>query len=82
MKSKDPAKLPLQKRRKGFSPRAFVSLKRTFGSIPGYRLSSRPELRIPEGDEKWSGGTRCVVQATAILKMLRDDRTALPGCST
>jgi len=33
-------------------------------------LSSRPELLIPEGDEKWSGGTLCFVQATAMLKML------------
>jgi hypothetical protein len=35
-----------------------------------YGLSSRPELLIPEGDEKWSGGTLRFAQAAAILKML------------
>jgi hypothetical protein len=79
MKSKDLAKLPLPKRRKGFSPRAFTSLKRMFGSIPSYRLSSRPELRISEGMRSEVEGPRRVAQATAILRMLRDDRAALPS---
>jgi hypothetical protein len=37
-------------------------------TVARHRLSSRPELLIPEGDEKRSGGTRCFVQPTATLK--------------
>jgi hypothetical protein len=43
-----------------------------------YGLSSRPELLIPEGDEKWSGGTLHFVQATAILKMLWQKKRRKP----
>ena len=43
-----------------------------------YGLSSRPELLIPEGDEKWSGGTLRFVQATAILKMLWQKKRRKP----
>jgi len=63
MKSKDPRSYPYKKRRKGFSPRAFISLKCSFGSIPSYRLSSRSELLIHYGNpENAKGRPGCLAQ--------------------
>jgi hypothetical protein len=42
------------------------------------KLSSRPELLIPEGNEKRSGGIRCFAQATATSKKLRQKKRRKP----
>jgi hypothetical protein len=46
--------------------------------VGNYGLSSRPELLIPEGDEKWSGGTLRFAQAAAILKILWQKKRRKP----